>query len=195
LCAENNMIVCSFSTPANMFHGLRRQASPEVRKPLVVMAPKSLLRHPSVLSTPDELYSGSFQEVIPSAETKKARRLVFCSGKLYYDLMQELETEGKTDEIAVTRLEQFYPFPSAQVQAELDRFSDVQDVVWAQEEPANMGAWKFARDYFDEAIEASNSSATKVRYVGRKASASTSTGSAYVHQAEQAAILSALLEK
>ena len=195
LCAENNMIVCSFSTPANMFHGLRRQASPEVRKPLVVMAPKSLLRHPSVLSTPDELYSGSFQEVIPSAETKKARRLVFCSGKLYYDLMQELETEGKTDEIAVTRLEQFYPFPSAQVQAELDRFSDVQDVVWAQEEPANMGAWKFARDYFDEAIEASTSSATKVRYVGRKASASTSTGSAYVHQAEQAAILSALLEK
>jgi len=195
LCAENNMIVCSFSTPANLFHGLRRQASPEVRKPLVVMAPKSLLRHPSVLSTPDELYSGSFQEVIPSAETKNARRLVFCSGKLYYDLMQELETQDKADEIAVTRLEQFYPFPTAQVQAELDRFSDISDVVWAQEEPANMGAWKFARDYFDEAIEASKSSAAKVRYVGRKASASTSTGSAYVHQAQQAAILSALLEK
>ena len=195
LCAENNMIVCSFSTPANMFHGLRRQASPEVRKPLVVMAPKSLLRHPAVLSTPDELYSGSFQEVIPSAETKNVRRLVFCSGKLYYDLMQELETEGKADEIAVARLEQFYPFPLAQVQAELDRFRGVSDVVWAQEEPANMGAWKFARDYFDEAIEASTSSATKVRYVGRRASASTSTGSAYVHQAEQAAILSSLLEK
>jgi len=195
LCAENNMIVCSFSTPANMFHGLRRQASKEVRKPMVVMSPKSLLRHPSVISTPDELYSGEFQELIPAGESGKARRLIFCSGKLYYDLMHELDQSSISDEIAVARLEQFYPFPTEQVVQELNRFADVTDVVWAQEEPANMGAWHFARDYFDEALEASSNDATKIRYVGRHASASTSTGSAHVHQAEQAAILAMLLAK
>ncbi len=193
LCAENNMIVCSFSTPAQLFHGLRRQASAEIQKPLVVMSPKSLLRHPAVISTTDELFSGEFQELIPSAETSKARRLVFCSGKLYYDLMHELSQSGLSDEIAVSRLEQFYPFPSEQVTAELNRFSGVSDVIWAQEEPANMGAWRFARDLFEETIEDSNSVATKIRYVGRNASASTSTGSAHVHQAEQTSILNQLL--
>ena len=193
LCAENNMIVCSFSTPAQMFHGLRRQASAEIQKPLVVMAPKSLLRHPSVISTPEELYGGEFHELLPSADAQKARRLVFCSGKLYYDLMHEMDQKGPNDEIAVSRLEQFYPFPTEQVVAELNRFSGITDVVWAQEEPANMGAWRFVRDLFEEALEASTSAASKIRYVGRKASASTSTGSAYVHQAEQAAILNELL--
>lgn len=189
LCAENNMIVCSFSTPAQLFHGLRRQASPEIRKPLVVMAPKSLLRHPLVVSTPEELYGGVFQEVIPSADTPGAKRLVFCSGKLYYDLMQEIEQNPQAKDVAVCRLEQFYPFPTEQVVAELDRFAGITDVVWAQEEPANMGAWQFVRDFFEASLEASKNKASKIRYIGRKASASTSTGSAYVHQAEQSAIL------
>ncbi|MDA1028855.1 MAG: multifunctional oxoglutarate decarboxylase/oxoglutarate dehydrogenase thiamine pyrophosphate-binding subunit/dihydrolipoyllysine-residue succinyltransferase subunit [Bacteroidetes bacterium] len=193
LCAENNMIVCSFSTPAQLFHGLRRQASPEIRKPLVVMAPKSLLRHPSVVSTPEELFGGVFQEVIPSADAPTAKRLVFCSGKLYYDLMQEIEQNGQAGTVAVCRLEQFYPFPSEQVVAELDRFAGITDVVWAQEEPANMGAWQFVRDFFDAAFAASKTKASKIRYIGREASASTSTGSAYVHQAEQSAILKELV--
>ncbi len=195
LCAENNMIVCSFTTPANMFHGLRRQANSEIRKPLVVMSPKSLLRHPAVISTPEELYGGAFQEVIPSHDASAVRRHIFCSGKLYYDLAAELEQSGLQNEIAVTRLEQMYPFPSEEVVAELNRFASAPEVVWAQEEPANMGAWKFAREFFEQALEASKSSVKTIRYVGRKASASTSTGSALVHQAEQAAIVEALLAK
>jgi multifunctional 2-oxoglutarate metabolism enzyme len=189
LCAENNMIVCSFSTPANLFHGLRRQADNSIRKPLVVMSPKSLLRHPDVISTPEDLYDGRFQEVIPSADASAARKLVFCSGKMYYDVKQAVEAEGKQDEIAVTRLEQFYPFPSAEVKAELERFGAAQEVVWVQEEPANMGAWTFVRDFFDNELETATCEANRIRYIGRTAAASPATGSAQVHQAEQTSIL------
>lgn len=184
LCAENNMIVCSFSTPANLFHGLRRQASKDVHKPLVVMSPKSLLRHPSVISTPEELTSGSFQELIP-ADIDNAERVVFCSGKVYYDLV---EKRGDAP-VALVRIEQLYPFPDEAIIAELNRFKNAKDVLWVQEEPENMGAWHFLHRRMDHAIEASELKGKRVRYVGRKASASPATGSAHIHAAEQSVIV------
>ena len=184
LCAENNMIVCSFSTPANLFHGLRRQASMDIRKPLVVMSPKSLLRHPGVISAPEELTKGSFQPVIP-ADMEAAERIVFCSGKVYYDLSEQLGDAP----VALVRIEQLYPFPEEAVIAELNRFKDAKDVLWVQEEPENMGAWHFLHRRMDAALEASALNGQRVRYVGRKASASPATGSAQIHAAEQAVLV------
>ena len=191
LCAENNMIVCSFSTPASLFHGLRRQAAAEIQKPLVVMSPKSLLRHPEVISTPQELHSGSFQEVIGSAADSGAKRIVFCSGKIYYDLKAALtdDTRSGENDCALVRLEQLYPFPAEEVVAEMRKYPSTTDVVWAQEEPANMGAWKFVRHYLEEAVEEAGFDIGKIQYVGRPAAASPATGSAHIHQAEQAAIV------
>ncbi|MDE2995139.1 MAG: multifunctional oxoglutarate decarboxylase/oxoglutarate dehydrogenase thiamine pyrophosphate-binding subunit/dihydrolipoyllysine-residue succinyltransferase subunit, partial [Bacteroidota bacterium] len=183
LCAENNMIVASFSTPANLFHGLRRQARSEMRKPLVVMSPKSLLRHPKVISTPEELTNGSFQEIIP-ADVESAERVVFCSGKVFYDL----EEKRGDAPVAIVRIEQLYPFPQDQVVAELNRFSGAREVLWVQEEPENMGAWSYINRLLDDAIDASELSG-RVRYVGRRASASPATGSAHIHAAEQAVII------
>lgn len=188
LCAENNMIVASFSTPANLFHGLRRQAAKEIRKPLVVMSPKSLLRHPGVISTPEELTQGAFQEVIP-ADLESAERVVFCSGKVYYDL---LEKRGEAP-VALVRIEQLYPFPEEAIIAELNRYKGAKDVLWVQEEPENMGAWHFLHRRMDNAIEASELKGQRVRYVGRRASASPATGSAHIHAAEQAFLVSEAL--
>ena len=190
LCAEENMVVCTFTTPANYFHALRRQVKREARKPLVVMAPKSLLRHPMVVSHPDELAQGRFQEVIPAdADPAKAERLVFCSGKVYYDLLQARGDEGK-DRVALARIEQFYPFPEAAVRAEMERYRGVKEVIWTQEEPANMGAWTFLRYRFDDLLEALHGDCThRVRYAGRAARASTAVGSARMHQEEQDAIV------
>ena len=184
LCAENNMIVCSFSTPANLFHGLRRQATKEIRKPLVVMSPKSLLRHPGVVSTPEELTEGGFKEVIPAARDA-AERIVFCSGKVYYDL---LEKQGDAP-VALVRIEQLYPFPEEALIAELNRYKGAKDILWVQEEPENMGAWHFLHRRMDAAIEASDLKGQRVRYVGRKASASPASGSAQIHAAEQAVLV------
>jgi len=183
LCAENNMIVCSFSTPANLFHGLRRQASNDIRKPLVVMSPKSLLRHPAVVSTPEELTEGQFQEIIPS-DLETAERVVFCSGKVYYDLA---EKRGDSP-VALVRVEQLYPFPEEAIIAELKRLASAKDVVWVQEEPENMGAWHYLHRRLDDAIEAAGLNG-RVKYVGRKASASPATGSAHIHAAEQAVLI------
>lgn len=188
LCAENNMIVCSFSTPANLFHGLRRQASKELRKPMVVMSPKSLLRHPSVISVPEELTGGRFQEVIP-ADIDSAERVVFCSGKVYYDLVEKLADAP----VALVRVEQLYPFPEEAIIEQLKRFSDAKDVLWVQEEPENMGAWHYLHRRLDSAMEAAGMNG-RVRYVGRKASASPATGSAHIHAAEQAVIVGEALD-
>ena len=193
LCAENNMIVCSFSTPANLFHGLRRQAAPEINKPLVVLSPKSLLRHPEVISTPEELTGGGFQKVIPSHDASEVTRLLFCSGKVYYDLKLDLYGSESQNRTAIARIEQLYPFPSEDVLAELNRFPSATEVLWVQEEPANMGAWTYIRDHLDAAITSSKISADRIRYVGRPAAASPATGSAQIHQAEQAAIVSEAL--
>ena len=187
LCAEQNMIVANFSTPANYFHALRRQVKRDVNKPLVIMTPKSLLRHPKCVSTPQELTDGGVQEVIP-ADTDPAAttRHILCSGKVYYDLVKALEDDDRRDEVAITRLEQFYPFPEAELRDELERYADADETVWVQEEPKNMGAWTFVRSRLDDLLEALHGPCEqRIQYIGRPASASPATGSAKVHDREQ----------
>jgi 2-oxoglutarate dehydrogenase E1 component len=143
LCALENMQVCVPTTPAQMFHMLRRQMLRGVRKPLIVMTPKSLLRHKLAVSTLDDLADGSFQLVIPDTtakNAKKVRRVVLCSGKVYYDLVEDA-AKRKIDDVAIVRVEQLYPFPRKEVAAEIARFPAAKDVVWCQEEPMNQGAW------------------------------------------------------
>ena len=189
MCAENNMVVANFSTPANYFHALRRQVKRDHKKPMVVMTPKSLLRNPNAISAPQDLTGGGVQEIIPS-ENDDARRLLFCSGKVYYDLKKALDTE-EVGEVAVARLEQFYPFPEEEVRAELERHAGVEEVVWVQEEPQNMGAWTFVRPRFEDLLDDIHGRCEKrLRYAGRPAMASPATGSAKVHKREQKALVS-----
>lgn len=189
MCAENNLVVANFSTPANYFHALRRQVKRGTKKPMVVMTPKSLLRNPNVVSTPQELTEGSVQEVIPS-EVDDAERLLFCSGKVYYDLMKALEDEEQAGDVAVARLEQFYPFPEAEIRTELERHAGAEEVVWVQEEPQNMGAWTFVRPRFEALLDDIHGRCEKrLRYAGRPAMASPATGSAKVHRREQQALV------
>lgn len=192
-CAEDNIQVCNFTTPANYFHALRRQMRMTVKKPLIVMSPKSLLRHKSVVSTPQDLTEGGFQPLIPAvANPANVKRLIFCSGKVYYDLVEKVEASGTSlaeANVAIARLEQFYPFPAEEVLAEVKRYKEAKDVIWLQEEPENMGAGRFVLPYLNEAITKGNKKAKAARYVGRKASASTAVGSQYAHTKEQTAIL------
>ena len=142
LCARDNMYIADVTTPAQMFHILRRQMKVKFRKPLIIFTPKSLLRHPKAVSSADEFVSGRFQEVLddPSAETQKVKSLVFCTGKFYYDLLAEKE-KLKRNDVALVRIEQLFPLPVDQIDAIVDKYSKVDDMVWAQEEPRNMGAW------------------------------------------------------
>ena len=142
LCAKDNMYVVDVTTPANLFHVLRRQVKPNFRKPLVVFTPKSLLRHPKVVSTVDEFTTGSFQPIILENEipVKNTKTLVFCTGKFYYDLIDEREKQGR-DDVAIIRLEQLFPLPKNEIENILADYAHVSDMVWAQEEPRNMGAW------------------------------------------------------
>ncbi len=170
--------MANLTTPAQLFHALRRQVKRAAKKPLVVMSPKSLLRLPAAVSAPADFSDGAFQPVIP-ASAERADRIVFCSGKLYYELAAAAH-EG----VAVTRVEQLYPWPEAEVRAELERFPGA-EVVWAQEEPANMGAWTFVRERLEADVEAVRGRFARVRYAGRKASASPAVGSGKVHTKEQ----------
>lgn len=191
-CAEDNMIVCNLTTPANFFHALRRQVKRTVKKPLIVMAPKSLLRHPLVTSPPEDLTDGQFMRLIPSdVDPGSVERLIFCSGKVYYDLMHALEEqEDKRSKVAIARLEQFYPFPDQEVRDELKRYSGARDTIWLQDEPANMGGWSFVRYRFDEILQDVHDDCNRrIRYIGRAASASPATGSAKVHALEQENII------
>jgi 2-oxoglutarate dehydrogenase E1 component len=142
LCAKDNMYVVDVTTPANLFHVLRRQVKPNFRKPLVVFTPKSLLRHPKVVSPIDEFTKGTFQPVIIENEipVKNTKTLVFCTGKFYYDLIDEREKQGR-DDVAIIRLEQLFPLPKKEIENILADYAHVSDVVWAQEEPRNMGTW------------------------------------------------------
>ena len=144
LCANHNIFVANCTTPANYFHLLRRQMKFPFRKPLVVMTPKSLLRHPRVISTVEELANGSFQPVIDdaTADPKKVEKLVFCSGKLYYELLAKKE-ELNDEKVALVRLEQIYPLDNLKINSILEKYSNKKEFVWAQEEPENMGAWTF----------------------------------------------------
>ena len=152
LCAKDNMYVADVTTPANLFHLLRRQMKASFRKPLIVFTPKSLLRHPKVVSTKEELATGSFQEIIDDNEVKPAdvKSLVFCTGKFYYDLLAKRE-ELKRKDVALVRLEQLFPLPVEQMQSIMKKYTKASEIVWAQEEPRNMGAWGHLLMHFDGA--------------------------------------------
>ena len=154
LCAEENMVVCNPTTPANHYHLLRRQVKRTFRKPLVVMTPKSLLRHPKAVSTRAELSDGTFQPVLGdrSVRAEEVTKVVFCSGKLYYELAEEREKHGHTT-TALVRLEQIYPLDRAAIEAEISRYPKATQFIWAQEEPANMGAWTFLLEHFPIRLE------------------------------------------
>ena len=149
LCAEDNMTVANCSTPANFYHLLRRQMKRNFRKPLIVFTPKSLLRHPKAVNTIEELANGEFQEVIDDTlNPKNVTKLVFCMGKFYYDLLAEREKLGRED-VALVRIEQLFPLHLEKIQQVIDRYPNVTDYVWAQEEPRNMGAWSHMLERFD----------------------------------------------
>ncbi|MEL6347292.1 MAG: 2-oxoglutarate dehydrogenase E1 component [Myxococcota bacterium] len=185
LCAEDNVTVANCSTPASFFHLMRRQVVIGVRKPLVVMSPKSLLRHPRCISTVEDLANGRFEPVLPDPMSPAAntRRAVFCSGKVYYDLLDAREQAG-VEGVAIIRLEQLYPFPAAQVKAILDEMPDDVEIVWCQEEPRNMGAWPMMDEWMGEVL-----GGRPPRYIGRKSSASPATGSPSSHKQEQQRLL------
>jgi len=188
LSAEGNLRVAYPSTPASYFHLLRLQGRDPVEKPLVVFTPKSLLRHPRCVSPLQDLAEGRFEPVIDDrgADPARVSRVVLCSGKVYFDLLKARE-DLKRDDAALVRVERLYPFPAAEVQAALGRFAPRAEIVWCQEEPRNMGAWRFVRERFlDGDVEAGGRSP---RYAGREESAAPAPGSLKVHLAEQEALL------
>ncbi|WP_166207587.1 2-oxoglutarate dehydrogenase E1 component [Cognatiluteimonas telluris] len=182
LCALDNMIVCAPTTPAQDFHMIRRQMLMATRKPLVVMTPKSLLRHKLAVSSLDELANGEFQWLIPdsTATAKKAKRVVLCAGKVYYDLVEEAQKQKITD-VALVRVEQLYPFPRQQLVAELKRHASATEVVWCQEEPQNQGAWYQIRHHLVACLQPKQA----LHYAGRARSPSPAAGHLAEHVAEQ----------
>ena len=187
LCAEHNMQVCVPSTAAQIFHLLRRQMLRPFRKPLVVMTPKSLLRKKEASSSIHELANGSFQTVIPEVEAleaKEVKRVVMCCGKVYYDIVAK-RNELKRSDVAVIRVEQLYPFPHKQFEAEMKRYPNAHEVVWCQEEPQNQGAWYQTAHYFRENMREDQ----KLHYAGRAASAAPASGYAARHAETQKALV------
>ena len=187
MCAMENMQVCVPTTPAQDFHMIRRQMLRPVRKPLIVMTPKSLLRHKLAVSSLDELANGSFQLVIGEHRklpAKKVKRVVLCAGKVYYDLLEAAEKAKQTD-VALVRVEQLYPFPRAEVSAELAKFPAADEVVWCQEEPMNQGAWFQIRHHLQACVDARRS----LSYAGRARLPAPAAGHLSAHAAEQAALV------
>ncbi|HEX7006433.1 MAG TPA: 2-oxoglutarate dehydrogenase E1 component [Alphaproteobacteria bacterium] len=192
LCAEDNIQVVNCTTPANFFHVLRRQVRRKFRKPLVVMTPKSLLRHKLAVSRLDEMGPGtSFHRVLwdgaKLVDDARIRRIILCSGKVYYDLFEERQKRG-IDDIYILRLEQLYPFPSDALSEELKRFPNA-DYVWCQEEPKNMGAWFFVAPRLEEVLVDIGAKVTRAIYTGRPEAASPATGSYHRHVLEQEALV------
>ena len=211
MCAEDNMQVANCTTPANYFHILRRQLKREIRKPLILMTPKSLLRHKRAVSRLAELGPAStFHRLlwddaqlaptphapasgggtgtgIKLASDAKIRRVVLCSGKVYYDLYEDREKRG-ADDIYLLRVEQLYPFPMKALVQELGRFNDA-EIVWCQEEPRNMGGWHFVEPYLEWVLGQVGGASRRPRYAGRPASAATATGVASKHLAQLKAFL------
>ncbi|MCY4172275.1 MAG: multifunctional oxoglutarate decarboxylase/oxoglutarate dehydrogenase thiamine pyrophosphate-binding subunit/dihydrolipoyllysine-residue succinyltransferase subunit [Bacteroidetes bacterium] len=196
LCAEGNMVVCNLSTSANYFHVLRQQVIQETKKPLVLMTPKSLLRHPMAVSSPDELINGGFLPVISAdKDPEKVKRIVICCGKIYYDLLVELEKHSdKNETVALVRLEQYYPWPQSLLHRELEQYNNDVEICWAQEEPANMGAWTYARPLLKSTLRSAGFGQDPyIQYAGRHPSASPATGSSMVHQLEQDEVVTSAL--
>jgi 2-oxoglutarate dehydrogenase E1 component len=191
LCAESNMQVCVPSTPAQMFHMLRRQMLQPFRKPLIVMTPKSLLRHDLSVSSLEDLTRGSFARVIGESDDLPAqgvRRVVFCSGKVYFDLLKARRKDS-IREVALVRVEQLYPFPAEEYETALARYPNVREVVWCQEEPQNQGAWYQIRHRLQEPL----GQRRVVLYAGRAPAAAPATGIGKIHEAEQQALIAAAL--
>ncbi|RZA26008.1 MAG: 2-oxoglutarate dehydrogenase E1 component [Proteobacteria bacterium] len=187
LCGDYNIQVANVTKPAQFFHILRRQLARPFRKPLVIMTPKSLLRHPACVSKIEEFTKGGFQEVIDDLSVSKkaeAKRVVMCSGKIFYELEKERQELANKEQIAIVRLEQLYPFPEEEVQKILKNYSGADEILWVQEEPSNMGSWTFMRHRL-EAI----ASGRKVAYCGRRDAGTTAEGSMKVHEKEQKRIL------
>jgi 2-oxoglutarate dehydrogenase E1 component len=192
LCAEHNMQVCVPSTPAQMFHMLRRQQVRNFRKPLIVMTPKSLLRHKMSVSPLTELSSGRFEVIIPeieAIENKATRRLVFCSGKVYFDLLEAREVNGIKD-VAIIRIEQLYPFPIEEFADIINQYSHVEEIVWCQEEPLNQGAWYQIKHRLQEPLQDHQ----QLYYAGRAGAAAPASGVFKVHLQQQQALVEAALD-
>src|SRR5262249_51615903 len=197
LCAEGNIQVANCTTPAQLFHLLRRQVRRDFRKPLIVFTPKSLLRHKLAVSSVVDLAEGTFHEILDEAaapvtavriNASKVKHLLLCSGKVYYDLLIERE-RGRHEENAIVRVEQLYPFPQQALLEILACYPQAKDVAWVQEEPRNMGAWTFIHEHLPALLRADQS----LRYAGRNAQASPAVGFQKVHQQEQSALLSQAL--
>ena len=188
LCADDNIQVVNASTPAQYFHLLRRQVRRDFRKPLIVMTPKSLLRHKLAVSPVDQFISGRFHEVIDdSVEPERVRRVLACSGKVYYDLLKKREEAGKGRDVAIVRIEQFFPWPADALKAAFSRYRGVRDWVWVQEESQNMGGWQFVSARLQDLM------GFPFKYVGRDASASPATGLHHVHDREQEELVEAAI--
>ncbi len=187
LCAQQNMQVCVPTTPAQIFHMLRRQIKRPFRKPLIVMSPKSVLRHKLAVSTLAELASGAFQVVIPDidkADPQQVTRVIICSGKVYYDLLEKRRAD-KLNQVAIIRVEQLYPFPQEALSAQLQQYTHATDVVWCQEEPKNQGAWYCTQHH----LLACLSLHQHLHYAGRAASASPAAGYMSLHLEQQTALI------
>jgi 2-oxoglutarate dehydrogenase E1 component len=187
LSADTNMQVCQPTTASQIFHLLRRQMVRNLRKPLIIMTPKSLLRAKDASSPLSEFTKGSFQTVIPEnkvLKTDKVKRVVACSGKVYYDLVKKREEKG-LDDVAIVRIEQLYPFPHKAFATELKKYPNATEVVWCQDEPQNQGAWFFVQHYIHENML----DGQKLGYSGRAASASPAVGYSHLHQEQQKALV------
>jgi 2-oxoglutarate dehydrogenase E1 component len=196
LCANDNLQVCNITSPANYFHVLRRQMKRAFRKPLVIMSPKSLLRHPMAKSAAEEFTGASHFKRILSDRTEiaddKVRRLVLCSGKVALDLMEQRDKENLAD-VSIVRLEQLYPFPGEPLAVRLRRMTGLQEVVWCQEEPKNNGAWFFVDNRIEKALEDAGHAGMRPVYAGREAAASPATGLASRHKEQQDALVAEAL--
>jgi 2-oxoglutarate dehydrogenase E1 component len=192
LCAEFNMQVCVPSTPAQMFHMLRRQMLRPLRKPLIIMTPKSLLRHPLSVSRLEELSGGGFQNVIDEIDDIKpsaVTRVVLCSGKVYFDLLKA-RREAKTETVAIVRIEQLYPFPSDEYEAVLRKYSNAREIIWCQEEPQNQGSWYQIRHRLQSKLDDTH----ELLYAGRAGAAAPATGIAALHEQQQKNLVIAALQ-
>ncbi len=190
LCAEHNMQVCVPTTPAQIYHLLRRQVIRPLRKPLVVLSPKSLLRHKLAISTLEELAEGSFQTVIGETDpvdAKKVERVVLCSGKVYYDLLEKRRAEGRED-IAIIRIEQLYPFPEEDLAEAMAAYKNLKHIVWCQEEPMNQGAW-YCSQHHMRRVATAHKKGLFLEYAGRDASAAPACGYASMHAEQQEKLL------
>jgi 2-oxoglutarate dehydrogenase E1 component len=196
LCADDNLQVCNITSPANYFHVLRRQMLRPFRKPLVIMTPKSLLRHPMAKSSADEFIAEAhFKRILSDRMViadDKVRRLVLCSGKVAYDLMEAREKE-RLEDVSIVRLEQLYPFPGEPLAARLSRMTNLEEVVWCQEEPRNNGAWFFVASRIEIALNDSGHTGMRPQYAGRNRAASPATGLASRHAEQQAALVAEAL--